>query len=70
MNDSAPISSNCSECGMERVQPGYSREELLQLLDAGAEIKRTAATVTRSGPFPSDRFHRRENHISRSLTRN
>jgi hypothetical protein len=39
MNDSAPFSSQCPKCGMERVQPGYSREELLQLLDAGAEIK-------------------------------
>jgi hypothetical protein len=33
------FASECPNCGVERVQPEYARDELLQLLAAGAEIK-------------------------------
>ena len=34
-----PFASECPHCGVERVQLEYARDELLQLLGAGAEIK-------------------------------
>jgi len=34
-----PFTSECPRCGHERVQPGHAREELAQLLGAGAEIE-------------------------------
>jgi hypothetical protein len=39
MTDAAPFSSECPHCGHERVQPGYLRDELAQLLSTGAEIE-------------------------------
>ena len=38
MNAPAPFSSECPKCGNERMQPGYSREELIELLREGSEI--------------------------------
>jgi transcription elongation factor Elf1 len=39
MTDAALLSSECPHCGHERVQTGYARDELEQLLAAGAEIE-------------------------------
>jgi hypothetical protein len=39
MSDNTPISSECPSCGQERVQPGYTRDELAELLRTGAEIE-------------------------------
>ncbi len=39
MSDSAPFASECPRCAHERVQPGYARDELQQLLDSGADIE-------------------------------
>jgi hypothetical protein len=39
MSDNSPISSECPSCGHERVQPGYTRDELAELLRTGAEIE-------------------------------
>jgi hypothetical protein len=39
MNAPAPFSSECPKCGNDRVQPGYSREELIELLREGSEIE-------------------------------
>ncbi len=39
MSDTVPFFAECPHCGTDRVQPGYPRDELLQLLDAGAEIQ-------------------------------
>jgi hypothetical protein len=38
MPDTVPFFAECPNCGNDRVQPGYPRDELQQLLDAGAEI--------------------------------
>ncbi len=38
MNERAPYSSQCPNCGHERVQGALSTEELREMLDAGAEI--------------------------------
>jgi len=35
----APFSSECPACGHERIQLGYTRAELQELLRAGAEIE-------------------------------
>ncbi len=37
--DTVPFYAECPNCGSERVQPGYPRDKLLQLLDSGAEIR-------------------------------
>ena len=39
MSELAPFSCECPTCGHDRVQTGYTREELLQLLEDGAEIE-------------------------------
>ena len=36
--ETVPFYAECPNCGSERVQPGIPRDELLQLLDSGAEI--------------------------------
>ncbi len=38
MADTAPFFAECPHCRTDRVQPGYPRDELRQLLDTGAEI--------------------------------
>jgi hypothetical protein len=38
MSDTSPFPSECPNCGVDRLQTGYAREELIQLLEAGAEI--------------------------------
>ena len=38
MADAVSFFAECPNCGADRVQPGYPRDELQQLLDAGAEI--------------------------------
>ena len=39
MTETAPFSCECPHCNHERMQGGYSPEELRQLLEAGAEIE-------------------------------
>ena len=39
MSNSAPFASECPRCSHDRVQPGYARDELQQLLDSGAAIE-------------------------------
>jgi hypothetical protein len=39
MIDQAPFSSECPKCGNDRLLTGYAREELMELLQAGAEIE-------------------------------
>jgi hypothetical protein len=38
MVDTVPFFAECPRCGTDRVQPSYPRDELRQLLDAGAEV--------------------------------
>jgi hypothetical protein len=51
MNDSAPFTSECPKCGHERVQTGYARDELIQLLRAGAEIEATCHNCDEHWPM-------------------
>ncbi|HEV2704025.1 MAG TPA: hypothetical protein VGV09_20535 [Steroidobacteraceae bacterium] len=39
MKEPAPFSAECPNCHQDRVLTGYTREELTQLLSAGAEIE-------------------------------
>ncbi len=39
-----PITSECPNCGQERLQDGYERAELVQLLRSGAAIPGYCAT--------------------------
>ncbi len=39
MSKTAPFSSECPKCSHERAQPGYSPDELLELLEEGAVIE-------------------------------
>lgn len=39
MTEPVPFSCECPHCNHERVQGGYSRDELEQLLAAGSEIE-------------------------------
>lgn len=40
MNEpAAPFTAECPKCGHERVQTAYARDELVQLLRAGADIE-------------------------------
>jgi len=39
MDTPKPFSSECPRCGHDRMQTGYTGEELVELLRAGAEIE-------------------------------
>jgi redox-regulated HSP33 family molecular chaperone len=39
MSTPVPFSCECPHCNQERLQTGYSPEELVQLLRSGAEIE-------------------------------
>jgi hypothetical protein len=39
MSEPHPFSAECPRCGEERMQFAYARDELVQLLRAGAEIE-------------------------------
>ena len=39
MSNPDPFASECPRCGHERVQTGYSRDELIELLADGSEIE-------------------------------
>ena len=39
MSDPTPFPSECPKCNYDRVQTGYSRDEIMQLLGSGAEIE-------------------------------
>jgi hypothetical protein len=39
MSAPVPFASECPHCNQERVQTGYTPEELVQLLRSGAEIE-------------------------------
>ena len=39
MNPPTTFSSECPKCGNERMQTGYARDELAELLREGAEIE-------------------------------
>ncbi len=39
MSNPQPCASECPRCGRDRVQTGYSRDELIELLQDGSEIE-------------------------------
>ncbi len=39
MSEPSPFSAECPKCGEERIQTGYARAELAQLLRDGADIE-------------------------------
>jgi len=54
MSSSPPLSSECPNCGQERVQPGYSREELVQLLASGADIEAYCSSCDEYWPISTE----------------
>ena len=50
MNDIAQFSSECPRCKHDRVQSGYLREELIQLLQAGADIEAYCSNCDETWP--------------------
>ena len=54
MSNSAPFSSECPNCGQERVQPGYARDELIQLLASGAEIEAYCSSCDEHWPLSTE----------------
>jgi hypothetical protein len=51
MSDATPFSSECPKCGHDRVQTGYTREELRQLLQSGAEIEAYCMSCDENWPI-------------------
>ncbi len=39
MSSPAPFSAECPNCGNDRVQTAYARDELIELLNEGADIE-------------------------------
>ena len=50
----APISSECPKCGQERVQDGYQKDELVQMLRTGAAIQAYCSTCDHDWEMPPD----------------
>ena len=44
------FTSECPNCGQERLQPGVPRDELIQLLRAGAELEAYCASCDEAWP--------------------
>jgi redox-regulated HSP33 family molecular chaperone len=53
MNPKAPISSECPNCHQERAVT-YSREELLELLQEGADIEASCTSCDESWAISTD----------------
>lgn len=49
--DSSAFSSECPHCHQERLLSGFAREELLQLLRAGAEIEAYCSSCDQAWPI-------------------
>ncbi|HTV53043.1 MAG TPA: hypothetical protein VMD06_06900 [Steroidobacteraceae bacterium] len=49
-----PFTAECPNCGQERLQPGYSREELAQLLRTGAEIEAYCSSCDEHWPISTE----------------
>lgn len=53
MSDPAPISSECPNCHQERAVT-YTREELAELLRAGADIEVSCVSCDESWPLSTE----------------
>ena len=53
-NDSVPFSSECPNCKHDRVQTGYSRDELIQLLRTGADIEAYCSSCDERWPVSTE----------------
>jgi hypothetical protein len=53
LSDKAPISSECPHCHQERAVT-YTREELAELLRAGADIEVMCVSCDESWPLSTD----------------
>jgi hypothetical protein len=54
MNDMVQFSSECPRCKHDRVQSGYSRDELIQLLQAGADLEAYCGNCDETWPVAVD----------------
>lgn len=59
------FSSECPRCGHDRVQTAYTRDELVQLLQAGAEIEAYCASCDTYWPVSTEE----RADLARTLTR-
>ena len=65
MKPQAPFSSECPKCGNERVQPGYSSDELVELLREGSDIEAYCVSCDESWQISTEE----RADLSRALTR-
>jgi hypothetical protein len=54
MSEFAPFTSECPNCGQERVQPAYASDELIQLLRAGADIEAHCTSCDEYWPISTE----------------
>ena len=54
MTDAAPFSSECPKCKHDRVQTGYSRDELIQLLHTAAAIEAYCISCDEQWPVSTE----------------
>jgi redox-regulated HSP33 family molecular chaperone len=52
--DSPAFSAECPHCHQERLLSGFAREELLQLLRAGAEIEAYCSSCDQAWPLSGE----------------
>ena len=51
MSEPHPFAAECPHCGEERMQFAYARDELVQLLRAGAEIEALCRNCDEAWPL-------------------
>lgn len=54
MSEPCLFSSECPKCGHERVQPGYSRGELILLIKNGADIEAYCSNCDEGWPISTE----------------
>jgi hypothetical protein len=65
MPDLASFSSECPSCGEERLLTGHTREELAELLRAGADIEAYCSSCDEHWPISTEE----RADLSRALSR-
>ena len=67
MSDNHPFTSECPNCGQERLQPSYSRDELVQLLRSGAEVEAHCSSCDEYWPISTEERADLDRTLSRKV---
>jgi len=54
MSNPAPFSTECPKCGRDRLLTGYARDELVELLNSGAEIEGYCSSCDEHWPISTE----------------